>query len=65
MIVKDIVDNLNLFTGCHYVTIKLNDYPFYIHSDELEFDKHLNVEVKEITTCPESCDGPGTVYITI
>ena len=65
MTVKDIVDNLKLFKGCHYVTIKCDDYPFYIHSDETEFDKHLNNEVKEIETFPESCDGPGTVFVTI
>lgn len=65
MIVKDIVDNFHLFKGCTEVTLETDDYPFYIHSDELQFDKHLNDEIKEIRTCVDSQSGPGTVYLKI
>ncbi len=65
MKVKDIVDNLNLFKGCYYVHIKIDSYPYYISSDESKFYEHLNDEIKEIETCPQSYDGPGIVYVTI
>lgn len=66
MKVKDIVNNLELFKGCHCVTIKLDDYPYYIHSDEPRFDKYLDNNVKEIEAEPETnCSGPGTVYVRV
>ena len=65
MIVKDIVDNFHLFKGCTEITLETDDYPFYIHSDESQFDKYLNNEIKEIITCTDLQSGPGTVFLII
>ena len=48
MTVKDIVDDLKIFTQCNDIVLYTEHYPFYIHSDESKFDEHLNDEIKEV-----------------
>lgn len=48
MKVKDIVNNLKIFTQCNDIVLYTEHFPFYIHSDESKFDEHLNDEIKEV-----------------
>ena len=61
MTVKHIIDN-STFTD---VILEVDDYPFYVHSDELEFDKYLNDEVKETRTCTDSSEGTVLLYLKL